>query len=289
MIQLQIEHLSTYTFTREVFLEPHTIRLQPRSCWRQRLRHFELDVDPPAAGRADNLGIDNCLETVLWFSGLTDHLRLQTRASVELSAHDPFAFLPADGFGFLPVVYPESLAARLAPYLHRHAPAASVERYGRDVAAATADGVLAFLSELAATMWRDLAKTVRPEGDPLAPAATLVASGGACRDLTELYIDACRAQGLAARFVSGYHESEIIGTERSLHAWAEVYIPGGGWRGYDPSLGLAVGDRHVAVASGPSFADVRPCEGGFRGTGIASTLAVHIGMTITAPAADGAT
>jgi transglutaminase-like putative cysteine protease len=69
-------------------------------------------------------------------------------------------------------------------------------------------------------------------------------------------MEICRAMGLAARFVSGYQEGDVEQDNRDLHAWAEVYLPGGGWRGYDPTHGLAVSDRHVALAASsfPSYA-----------------------------------
>ena len=73
---------------------------------------------------------------------------------------------------------------------------------------------------------------------------------GACRDLTVLFMACCRSVGLASRFVSGYGPGEK-NEHPYLHAWPEVYLPGGGWRGYDPTQGLAVGDGYVALAAGP--------------------------------------
>ena len=102
------------------------------------------------------------------------------------------------------------------------------------------------------------------------PGQTLAGGTGACRDMAELFVDACRAQGLAARFVSGYCESEVVDAERYLHAWSEVYLLGGGWRGFDLSLGIAVSNRHVAIAHEPSHAAARPYEGSYRGTGVTS-------------------
>jgi transglutaminase-like putative cysteine protease len=87
-----------------------------------------------------------------------------------------------------------------------------------------------------------------------------------------LFMDACRTQGLAARFVSGYHEGDPDEEEKHLHAWAEVYVPGGGWRGFDPALGLAVADRHVALAAAVSPAQTMPVCGTFRGTGVRAEL-----------------
>ncbi|MEE2871411.1 MAG: transglutaminase-like domain-containing protein [Candidatus Latescibacterota bacterium] len=91
---------------------------------------------------------------------------------------------------------------------------------------------------------------MRLEGRPMAAAETLARVRGACRDLAVLFIVICRTLGLAARFVSGYRAGAQNQQERYMHAWAEVYLPGAGWRGWDPSLGLAVAGAHVAVAMG---------------------------------------
>ena len=105
----------------------------------------------------------------------------------------------------------------------------------------------AFLGALADEIHHGFHHVGRLEGEPTSAAETLATLTGACRDTAVLYIAACRSQGLAARFVSGYsmhHPPEV--SEHELHAWAEVYLPGGGWRGFDPSLGLAVADGHGA-------------------------------------------
>ena len=71
----------------------------------------------------------------------------------------------------------------------------------------------------------------------------------------------CRAVGLAARFVSGYQEGDLAQASHDLHAWAEVYVPGGGWRGFDPTLGLAVSDRHVAISAAVDPQQAAPVSG----------------------------
>jgi transglutaminase-like putative cysteine protease len=113
----------------------------------------------------------------------------------------------------------------------------------------------------------------RLDGAPMSPGETLAGRRGACRDTAMLYVAACRSQGLAARFVSGYsmHHPEEV-TEHELHAWVEVYVPGGGWRPYDPSLGLAVADGHVTLAAAPDHELAAPVSGSYRGTGVGSQM-----------------
>lgn len=94
-------------------------------------------------------------------------------------------------------------------------------------------------------------------------------------------MDACRAVGLGARFVSGYQEGDPEQERRDLHAWAEVYLPGGGWRGYDPTHGLAVADRHVALAAGMRPALAAPITGTFRGTGASSRMQTDIKINVS--------
>ena len=76
-------------------------------------------------------------------------------------------------------------------------------------------------------------------------------------------MEVCRTVGLAARFVSGYQEGDPDSSDRDLHAWVEIYLPGAGWRGYDPTLGLAVSDRHITVAASAIPQYAAPIQGTF--------------------------
>lgn len=278
--RLRIEHDSMFTYDAPVFLEPHTLRLRPRHTFRQQLRDFTMHVEPEPAMRADNLGLHET-ETILWFHDLTDHLRVRTACVVDVFDIPPFSFLLADDFLAFPVQYPALERSRLQTYLERRQIEDSVITFAASVAEEAGGQVIGFLSALARRTWAEFDKPIREDGDPMLPAETLTTRSGACRDLAELYVDACRTLGLAARFVSGYSESEVVDDVRYLHAWAEVYLPGGGWRGFDPSFGIAVGNRHVAIAHGPSFAEARPIDGTYRGTGIGSTMKAHIDMSMT--------
>ena len=104
---------------------------------------------------------------------------------------------------------------------------------------------------------------------------TLLKAEGSCRDLTTLFIDVCRSVGLACRYVSGY-SYENSSSENELHAWAEVYIPGGGWRGFDPTNGLSVADNHISLASGSNYSLISPIIGNYYGNDITTELKYEI-------------
>ena len=98
------------------------------------------------------------------------------------------------------------------------------------------------------------------------PAETLEKNSGSCRDFATLFIEACRSWGLAARFVSGYMLCEATEAgHASTHAWAEVYLPGAGWKGFDPTSGTLVGSQHVAVAVSRHPEAATPISGSFTG------------------------
>jgi transglutaminase-like putative cysteine protease len=174
------------------------------------------------------------------------------------------------------MVYPEAIRERLAAYTAGAAGGGPVAELARETARAAGGDTVSFLVQLTERLHRECAWTLREEGDPLPPEETLEKRSGSCRDLAVLHAAACAEQGLAARFVTGYHESGRGCGDRYLHAWSEVYIPGGGWRGFDPSRGLAVGEEHVALAASASFRGAAPITGTFRGQGATATMRAEI-------------
>ncbi len=120
----------------------------------------------------------------------------------------------------------------------------------------------------------------REYGEASTAEETLDSEVVACRDVAVLFMEPCRQLGIGARFVSGHQEGDPQAGERELHAWADVYLPGGGWRGYDPTLGLAVADRHVALAVSAFPKNAAPVTGSYRGTGATSTLETEISIAV---------
>jgi len=140
------------------------------------------------------------------------------------------------------------------------------------------NSTLKFLSLLTSCICENFEHEIRDEGLAYEPEETLSRMKGSCRDFVVLFAEVCRSMGIASRFVSGYTAGDPENDENYLHAWAEGYLPGGGWRGYDPTLGLAVADQHIALTSGATPLQASPVTGSFRGTG--ATAKIEYELTI---------
>ncbi len=281
---LSIRHHLRYAYDRPVFLEPMTLRLTPKQDCSQQLLVHSLRLDAAPAGSSAIQAADGSGALVCWFLEERDQLEITMEARVRTLRPNPFDWIITFAAAQrLPARYPAAEAAALAAYLDRplgigpgagDGPGAgSVAAWAAGLAVAVEHNTAAFLIELADRIHHDFQHVGRFEGEPMAPEQTLAGRSGACRDTAMLFVAACRSQGLAARFVSGYsihHPPEV--TEHELHAWAEVYLSGAGWRGYDPSLGLAVADGHLVLATAPDHRLAAAVTGTYRGTGVTSTM-----------------
>lgn len=272
-----VEHDTRYAYSQPVVLEPHVVRLRPRCDAGQRLIRYALDADPQPRGMTQCIDLDGDTTTHMWFGGETETLIIKASFSVETLRNNPYDFIVTDpGALRLPMRVDGSLGLALAHYRKRPRASRDVDRFVRDVTEKAAAETIPFLSILNAIIHERSRKIIREDGPPYAPEQTLADRAGSCRDLAVLFMDACRAVGIPARFVSGYWHANSEREKRDMHAWAEVYLPGGGWRGFDPSKGLAVADEHVAVAAGAEPADAAPVTGTFRGTGATASMSTEM-------------
>ena len=200
---------------------------------------------------------------------------------METQRDNPFDYLPADLDGnVLPMSYGDLEQGLLSPYLM---PPGDGDGRLADFAPDIAEGVdyqaQPFLYPLNDEIYNSFCVVKREYGEASTAEETLDSEVVACRDVAVLFIEPCRQLGIGARFVSGHQESDPQAGERELHAWADVYLPGGGWRGYDPTLGLVVADRHVALAASAYPKMAAPVTGNFRGTDATSTLESQIAVS----------
>jgi transglutaminase-like putative cysteine protease len=219
-------------------------------------------------------GWGNQVEQV-WFEGHTSHLEIRVRLRVETTDCAPSG----------PVLsWPLDYGARrdvLAPFLVPLATEAELRPLLGPLLALDHGDVVERLLRLNHAIHGLYHRGVRIDGPARSPAQTLALGEGVCRDLAVLFMAASRQLGIAARFVSGYQQGDGYRAQRYLHAWPEVYLPGSGWLGFDPTHDGLVGDDHVAVAAGPAAETVSPVQGSysFEGAVLDSSLETDIRIT----------
>lgn len=268
-MKINVTHSTVYRYDFPVYLEPHIFRLRPRENSAQRLLAFDMLITPTPAGTTECLDQDGTLALNAWFNAPTSELRVVSRFTVEMLRANPFDYVLTSQSLNLPLWYLEPLCTALNSYRNDSQVAESVQQFAKSTAAGVQWNTLAFLSALSLKIFQTCRQVTRPFGAPWPSSQTLSAQEGSCRDLAVLFCDACRVMGIAARFVSGYECASANGAlnnqDSYMHAWAEVYLPGIGWRGYDPARGLAVSNRHIAVAAGFDHDLASPVAGWYSG------------------------
>jgi transglutaminase-like putative cysteine protease len=264
-VRYHISHTTHYLYSQPVKLGTHSIRLRPRSDGSQHLQRFTIAISPEPEKRSEILDIAGNVCLQLWFPDEEiKELQLYTQAEVQTDRGNPFDYLSEPWAIAAPIDYPQAIAAHLAPYLCPSLSTTfspSVVDWAQTLLHDVQGNVSFFLSRLTQAIYEEFQYLHRPEGDPQPAGITMGQKSGSCRDFAVLFMEACQAVGLAARFVSGYQEGDEAQQSRELHAWPEVYIPGGGWRGFDPTHGLAVSDRHVALAAAAHPQNAAPVMG----------------------------
>jgi transglutaminase-like putative cysteine protease len=260
-MRFSVVHTTRYCYDAPVHLEPHVFRLRPRDDGAQRLLRHTLAISPLPAGRAELLDREGNVITQAWFTGEVRSLELRSEFEVETLRDNPFDFLLTQSDCGLP----------------GSGEAGPVADFARTIADRVGYRTIPFLTSLTQDINGTVRQIVRRDGTPMAAEATLEAREGSCRDLAVLFCAACRTMDLTARFVSGYESEASLEENGELHAWAEVYLDGGGWRGFDPSRGLAVAASHVAVAASVDPLLAAPVTGSFRGSA-RSAIAFQISM-----------
>ena len=264
-IKVALEHRTTYRFDRPINLGPHVIRLRPAPHTRTPIESYALHISPAdhfLNWQQDPFG--NYLARVV-FPNKAAELDITVGLVADLRVINPFDFFIESYAERFPFSYPPDLADQLRPYLETAAVRGpELDQWLAALPDVGAEGepTVPFLSSLNNAVNRDIAYSVRMEAGVQTPDQTLTAGIGSCRDSGWLLVAALRQLGLAARFVSGYlvqlaPDEGLDGSAGAgedltdLHAWAEVYIPGAGWIGLDPTSALYAGEGHIPLAATP--------------------------------------
>jgi transglutaminase-like putative cysteine protease len=266
-----IRHRTQYSYSQPVQLSPHCLRFHPRDDGAQRVIEHSLEISPLPRGRNDHIDLEGNRVTQVWFESDTQHFEINLAMQVETLRQNPFEFVLDREAVSLPIDHAHDVICARA-YLERTEADDAVTAFAAELSLAVDRDTLRFVDRLNQELFSDFNHIHRETGTPQSPAMTLQSRQGACRDLAVLFVDCCRTEGLAARFASGYQRGNLQSERRHLHAWPEVYLPGAGWRGFDPTHGQVVADAHVTVAAAARPQDTMPVSGIFTGLGASSSL-----------------
>lgn len=280
-LRVALHHATRYTYDRPVKLGPQVIRLRPAPHCRTPIVSYRLDVRPP--DHFLNWQQDpqaNWLARIL-VPEPTEHLDVTVDLVAEISVINPFDFFLESSAEQYPFSYDPTLALELAPYLVTEPIGQRFEAYLARIDRTKRD-TTPFLFDVNAGLQHEVGYVIRMEPGIQTPEETLEKRSGSCRDSAWLLVQLLRRLGLAARFASGYliqlrPDVKALdgpsGAEHDftdLHAWCEVYLPGAGWVGLDPTSGLFAGEGHIPLAcaaiptsASPISGTVDPCEVSF--------------------------
>ncbi len=285
---LTLSHVTTYHYRQPVTFGEHRIMVRPRESYDQHLIEARLDIDPkPSALRWLQDVFGNAV-AIATFARRAKSLVIDSHVRVD---HNPAELQHVDIEDYARC-YPFTYSSEEMPDLLRSIerqhldPLRIIDRWARQfIDPAGQTDTLAMLSAMTATIRRDFTYVPRLEKGTQSPLETLATRRGTCRDYATLMIEAARALGFAARFVSGYvyspTDSDAHVGGGNTHAWVRIYLPGSGWVEFDPTNGI-IGNRGlIRVAIARDIYQAVPVSGtwsGFPGSFIDMTVAVNISV-----------
>jgi transglutaminase-like putative cysteine protease len=264
----RILHRTYYNFPAEVSIDPHALRLRPRESPELRIETSSLTIAPSATLRWHRDVEDNSV-AIATFHARASQLSIESEVVVQQFNRAPLDFLVSDDAIQYPFGYAPEDRVVLLPYIGAAADkdvAPVAEWVGTLWSSGERIETYALLRRLCADIRQRVAYRLREEPGVQTALETLTKGTGSCRDSAFLFMTAARRLGFAARFVSGYlHAAPSAFNFGATHAWAEVYLPGAGWKGFDPSIGEIAGAEHIAVAVARLPESVPPVAGTYFG------------------------
>lgn len=282
MKRYKIIHRTYYNYSENVTLGEHRLLLRPREDHELRIESFVLKSTPKSK-ILWHRDVEGNSVAIASFSGQTQQLLIESEVIIQQYNESPLDFIVADYAITFPFEYKEDDKFLLSPYMVL--PNQETRTLLNNMIYAiykTSEQIQTYtlLQRLSAHIYQTLSYTVREEPGVQTVEQTLLLGSGSCRDFALLFMEAVKCLGLASRFVSGYLHAPLMSAQvGSTHAWAEVYLPGGGWKGFDPTIGDIAGADHIPVAVSRLADSVPPISGSFAGIAD-STLDVGVWVAL---------
>lgn len=280
---IQVRHLSEYRYSNPVGLGVHKLFLIPQYRPFFRIEHQKIKIDPKPVDHNYRQDLAGNWYQQAWFVGETESLKIETDWIFRLDSFNPFGFILDKGFedsGWnheYPHFNYQEVEKFLLPFLDRPEPV----KY-RDFITpikSKSSGLVDFLVRLTEKIHQNWGHIIRHEQNIWAASLTYSTKKGSCRDLALMQMDMLKSLGLATRFVSGYAFNPDLEDGHELHAWLEVFLPGSGWVGMDPSLGLFTDHHYIPLAVHADPDATMPIQGAFLGSG-KSELHTHVQLKL---------
>ncbi|POP53794.1 transglutaminase family protein [Zhongshania marina] len=267
MQRYKIIHRTYYNFSSTVTLGPHFLRLRPREDYELRIESFSLNITPNATLLWHRDAEGNSVATAS-FAQKTQQLIFESEVIIQQYNEAPLNFMVADYAVHYPFNYTQDDQVLLNPYMQLpdQDTQQQIKRWAQQLWHAD-DNIQTYtaLQRIASHIYNNFTYKLREEPGVQSAKETLSRNTGSCRDFAQLFMDAAKCMGLAARFVTGYLHAPGLDAAGATHAWAEVYLPGAGWKGFDPTIGQMAGTDHIPVAVARLSKSVPPIAGSFIG------------------------
>ena len=267
-MKIKYIHNLEYSYEESVQLGEHRLCIKPRSHGFQRLINFNLNISPNPKILYPLLAASGEEINRITFEGYTDSLSIKAISEVETFKHPCIL----DGvkerdltLPFCRSIINRDLQGALEGWMPNGQHDPSAVELAQESLAGSSNNALSFTFQLIEIIQDRVKYTKRHTGPAWPASRTLRERVGSCRDLAMLMVESCRSVGIPSRFVSGYHFEDPLPKEFELHAWAELYIPGAGWRGFDPSGKGLIDERYLTLVSSSKSNLTSVITGNFRG------------------------
>ena len=294
-IHVSLNHVTHYRYDRRAGLSQQLVRLRPAPHCRTPILAYSMNVEPREHFINWHQDPQSNYHARLQLHEAVRERRIEVELVAEMAVYNPFDFFLEPQVERFPFTYESWLAHELQPFLHREPVTALFGKYVARFSHRSWDRTIDMLVEINRQLQQDIRYTIRLDPGVQTKEQTLELGSGSCRDSTWLLVQLMRHLGVAARFVSGYLIQLVpdiasldgpAGPERDftdLHAWCEVYLPGAGWIGLDPTSGLLAGEGHIPLSCTPEPGSAAPVTGSVDDCETTFSHAMHVQRIYESP------